>query len=255
MTSIYRDWVLAAEAGQKKIALLIDPDKLRLRNLERFLRNAVDTGVDYFLVGGSLVVHDMLDRCLTMIKTETDIPAVLFPGETYQVNPKADALLFLSLVSGRNPDLLIGRHVQAAPYIKRSGLEIIPTAYMLVNGGNQTTVAYISQTQPIPAEKPEIASCTAMAAEMLGMRCIYLDAGSGARQPVSADMIREVSESVDVPVIVGGGIRTPEMVRERLEAGAGMVVVGHAAENDPSVIPELVAAAHSCSGIKQNIRS
>ena len=179
-THLYTELTKAKQLGQKKMAVLIDPDKMRLGKLDQIIELSVRCHVDYFFIGGSLLVNSQLDQCLQMIRQQCQIPMILFPGSTYQVSNKADAILFLSLVSGRNPDLLIGQHVIAAPYLKLSSLEVLPTGYMLIDGGVGTTVLYMSNTSPIPSNKADIAVCTAMAAEMLGLKMIFMDAGSGA---------------------------------------------------------------------------
>jgi len=244
---IYPSLVAARQNGRKQMAVLIDPDKLRLGNLDRLLKTSIDSGVHYFFIGGSLIVNNMLDACLEIISDHCEIPLVLFPGNSFQLSDKADAILFLSLISGRNPELLIGNHVISAPFLKASPLEILSTGYMLVDGGVETTVAYISNTKPIPADKDDIAVCTALAGEMLGLKLIYLDAGSGAIRPVSESMIEQVSASVDIPVIVGGGIRSPEKALAQVRAGADLIVVGNALENDPSLAGEIASAIHGYS--------
>jgi len=243
---IYSDLLTAKQSGSKKLAILFDPDKLRLKKMEAALDLAVECGVDYFFIGGSLVVNDMLDELLVKIHRRCSIPLILFPGNSFQLSYRADALLFLSLISGRNAELLIGQHVISAPFLKMSPLEIIATGYMLIDGGVQTSVQYMSNTYPIPAHKDDIAVCTAIAGEMLGLKLIYLDAGSGARNPVSTSMIESVSGAVSVPLIVGGGIRTPENVVANLQAGADMIVVGNAIEKEPGLIREMAAALRSC---------
>ncbi len=244
---IYTGLLAARQTGAKKLAILFDPDKLRLKKMETALELAVECGVDYFFIGGSLVVNDMLDELLLKIHRHCAIPLILFPGNSFQLSYRADALLFLSLISGRNAELLIGQHVISAPFLKMSPLEIISTGYMLVDGGVQTAVQYMSNTYPIPAHKDDIAVCTAIAGEMLGLKLLYLDAGSGARNPVSVSMIEAVSGAVSIPLIVGGGIRTPENVIANLQAGADLVVVGNAIEKDPALIREMAAAVRSCS--------
>ena len=234
----------AKAAGQKRFAVLIDPDKLRTTRLDEVVERSVAAGVDYFFIGGSLIVNNMLDQVLSGIKERCDIPLVLFPGNSFQLSYRADALLFLSLISGRNPELLIGNHVIAAPYLKISPLEIMSCGYMLVDGGTATTVSYMSNTTPIPANKSDIAMCTAIAGEMLGLKLMYLDAGSGAQRPVPVELIEAVSSATEVPLIVGGGIRDPERVRQNIEAGADVIVVGNAIEGDPGLIKELSAAVH-----------
>jgi phosphoglycerol geranylgeranyltransferase len=213
--------------------------------MRQALELAAECGVDYFFIGGSLVVNNMLDDVLNDIKKQCDIPMILFPGNSFQLSYRADALLFLSLISGRNPELLIGQHVISAPFLKMSPLEIISTGYILIDGGVMTSVQYMSNTYPIPAHKDDIAVCTALAGEMLGLKLMYMDAGSGAKNPISESMIENVSGAVSVPLIVGGGIRTPEKVAANLRAGADLVVVGNAIEKDPVLIKEMVLAAKS----------
>jgi phosphoglycerol geranylgeranyltransferase len=244
-TPIYTDLTIARQQGKKKLAVLIDPDKMRLGKLDQLIDLSVRCHVDYFFIGGSLLVNSQLDHCLQMVRQRCHIPLILFPGSTYQVSNKADAILFLSLVSGRNPDLLIGQHVIAAPYLKLSTLEVLSTGYMLIDGGVGTTVLYMSNTSPIPSNKSDIAVCTAMAAEMLGLKMIFMDAGSGASKPVSAEMIASVRGAVDVPLIVGGGIRSAEKVKENLDAGADVIVIGNALEQDPSLLIDISATVHA----------
>jgi phosphoglycerol geranylgeranyltransferase len=231
--------------GRKHFAVLVDPDKYSDQDAARAATLAAQSGVDFIFVGGSLLSRDNLGQCLKVIKESCSIPVILFPGSVMQVDGQADAILLLSLISGRNPDLLIGKHVIAAPYLKSSGLEILSTGYMLIDGGNNTTAMYISNTQPIPREKSDIAICTAMAGEMLGMKLIYLDAGSGATMPVSVEMIVKVRNSITVPLIVGGGIRTAEQAVERCRAGADIIVVGNAIESDPGLIRKISDGIHS----------
>ncbi len=234
----------AKKEGKKKFVVLIDPDKVLLGNMDKVLENAVNAGVDYFFIGGSLIVNNQLDQCLLSIREKCHIPMILFPGSSLQLSWKADAILFLSLISGRNPDLLIGNHVIAAPYLKLSPLEVIPTGYMLIEGGAETSVLYMSNTRPIPTYKDDIAVCTAMAGEMLGLRLMYMDAGSGATQPIKKDIIESVSGAVSVPLIIGGGIRTPEKAAENVKAGADVIVVGNAIEKEPNLIIEMAQAVH-----------
>ena len=239
---IYNNLVQSKIQSGKKIAVLFDPDKMRLGRMNQAVDTAVECGVDYFFIGGSLIVNNMLDEVLSAVKERSSIPMVLFPGNSFQLSYRADALLFLSLISGRNPELLIGQHVIAAPFLKMSPLEIISTGYILIDGGVQTSVQYMSNTYPIPAHKADIAVCTAIAGEMLGLKTIYMDAGSGAKTPISTEMIQAVSGAVQVPLIIGGGIRTPEKVAENYRAGADIVVVGNAIETDPGLIREMAAA-------------
>ena len=241
-TSFLGGLVDAKRQGRKRFAVLIDPDKLRTQRLSTVVERSIEAGVDYFFIGGSLIVNNMLDQVLVGIKERCDIPLVLFPGSSFQLSYRADALLLLSLISGRNAELLIGNHVVAAPYLKISPLEIASCGYMLVDGGTQTTVSYMSNTTPIPADKADIAVCTAVAGEMLGLKLMYLDAGSGAQRPVPTELISAVSQATEVPLIVGGGIRTPERARANVEAGADVIVVGNAIEGDPGLVAELSAA-------------
>lgn len=243
-THIYDDFLDAKKDKSKRFAVLIDPDKMRLGNIDNIVEKSVDAGVDYFFIGGSLVVNDMLDHVLKSIKSLCSIPLILFPGNSFQLSYKADAILFLSLISGRNAELLIGNHVVAAPFLRMSPLEIISTGYMLIHGGTMTSVQYMSNTYPIPANKDDIALCTAVAGEMLGLKQIYLDAGSGASTPVSESMIAAVSSSINIPLIVGGGISTPEKASANAMAGADVIVVGNAIEKSPSLIKEISSAIH-----------
>lgn len=245
MTSaIYNSLTERKQQGKKSFAVLIDPDKVNDANIAQLIALAVDAKVDYFFVGGSLVVSSYLDECVQQIKKNCNIPTILFPGSPSQVSKYADALLYLSLISGRNADLLIGQHVISAPVVKQSGLEIMPTGYMVVDGGAPTTVSYISNAAPIPADKNEIAMCTAMAGEMLGMKLIYMDAGSGAKRAITESMIQKVASCIEVPLIIGGGIIEPEKAYLNCKAGADVIVVGNAIEKDTSLIKEMAAAVH-----------
>lgn len=226
-------------SGEKKIAVLLDPDKLKLRHMESIIEKSICNKIDYFFIGGSLIVNDMLDHLLQSIRNKCEIPLILFPGNSFQLSYRADALLLLSLISGRNPDLLIGKHVMVAPYLKISPLEIIPTGYILIDGGKVSSVQYISNTAPIPADKNDIAACTALAGEMLGLKLIYLDAGSGANNPISSELISTVSAQIQAPLIVGGGIKTSAKIIENFRAGADLVVIGNAVEKDPNFIDEI----------------
>ena len=242
---IYSDLLKTKKKGEKKFAVLIDPDKMRLNNMDQTLKLSIDAGVDFFFIGGSLVVNDMLDHCLQTIQDACDIPLILFPGNSFQLSYKANAILLLSLISGRNPELLIGKHVVAAPFLKISPLEILSTGYMLIDGGVPTTVTYMSNTNPIPNDKEDIAVCTALAGEMLGLKLIFMDAGSGAKQPIRREIIESVSGAISIPLIVGGGIKTPEKARANAEAGADLIVVGDAIEKDPGLIEEMAYAIHA----------
>ncbi len=251
-STIYHSLSEKKKLGKKSFAVLIDPDKVSLRNstdntivLDEFIDLSIQAKVDYLLVGGSLVISNHLDECVQHIKQNCDIPVILFPGTPSQVSKFADALLYLSLISGRNPELLIGQHVVSAPFVKQSGLEIMPTGYIVIDGGAPTTVSYISNAIPIPADKNEIAMCTAMAGEMLGMKLVYMDAGSGAKRPITESMIRIVADHIEVPLIIGGGIPNAEKAYLNCKAGADVIVVGNAIEKDSSLIKEMAAAIHS----------
>jgi phosphoglycerol geranylgeranyltransferase len=242
---VYQSLVDKKKNGKKSFAVLIDPDHIDSKSLQQVISMAVDARVDYLFVGGSLVISDHLDACVQQIKASCNIPILLFPGSPSQICKEADALLYLSLISGRNADLLIGQHVLSAPFVKKSGLEIIPTGYMVVDGGAATTVSYISNASPIPSDKADIALCTAMAGEMLGMKLIYMDAGSGAKKAITEDMISKVAKNIDVPLVVGGGIRSAEKAYLNCRAGADVIVVGNAIEKDAGLIAEIANAVHS----------
>jgi putative glycerol-1-phosphate prenyltransferase len=244
-TLLYQKLVDKKLKGQKSFAVLIDPDKVNATLLDQLTDLSVKAKVDYLLVGGSLVISNHLDECIQHIKKSCDIPVILFPGSPSQISSYADALLYLSLISGRNPELLIGQHVISAPAVKKSGLEVISTGYMVIDGGAPTTVSYISNATPIPADKNEIAMCTAMAGEMLGMKVIYMDSGSGAKRPITEGMIEKVAQCIEVPLIVGGGITDPEKAYLNCKAGADVIVVGNAIEKDVNLIQEMSAAVHS----------
>lgn len=228
------------QEGKKLVAVLIDPDKVTDSTKLQYLINlANENCINFFLVGGSLVTTPNLSEVVRRIKESVAIPVMLFPGNSMQVDPHADGLLFLSLISGRNPELLIGQHVIAAPIIRNTRLEVIPTGYMLVNSGRTTSVAYISNTTPIPEDKYSLAACTAMAGEMLGLRTIYMDAGSGAENAINQRMISTVRQAVKIPLIVGGGLNTSRKAITALEAGADMIVIGNALEKNPDLLIEV----------------
>jgi phosphoglycerol geranylgeranyltransferase len=235
----------AKSSGRKLLAVLIDPDFGQDEGqLERTVQNACMAKADLIFVGGSLLTSASFDRCVALVKQWSTKPVVLFPGSPSQLSRHADAVLFLSLISGRNAELLIGHHVTAAPSIKALGIEAIPTGYMLIDGGKPTTVSYVSQTLPIPNNKPGIAAATALAGELLGLRTIYMDTGSGAECTVAPEMIAVVRATVDLPIIIGGGIRTTEQARRLCEAGADVLVVGTAFEEDPEHIFAMSEAVH-----------
>jgi len=231
----------------KGLALLLDPDKYSESSLPGTIEQAESCGVDFIFVGGSLIFRG-IDKLVKEIKSLTSLPVVLFPGGVLQVCPSADTILLLSLISGRNPEYLIGNHVIMAPFIKRSGLEVIPTAYMIVDGGVRTSVEYVSNTVPLPSDKPELAVATAIAGELLGMKLLYMDAGSGAKSPISSEIIKAVSDETNIPIIVGGGIRSSEQAFSAYEAGADLIVVGNALEKSVGFLQDLGKVKRSFSG-------
>jgi len=244
--NIYTHITKSKKAGKKLFALLVDPDKQDMSTLIGTVEKAKSAKIDFFFVGGSLLTNDSLESCIHTIKSNCDIPIVLFPGNAMQVNNNADGILFLSLISGRNADMLIGKQVITAPILKQSSLEILPTGYMLIDSGKPTTVSYMSNTTPIPYEKNAVAACTAMAGEMLGLKLIFMDGGSGAENPVSESMIEAVRKSVDCPIIIGGGISSGKKATANCKSGADIIVVGNAIEKDENLIKEIANAIHNC---------
>lgn len=244
-TSAYSLFESARRHGHKYVLPLVDPDKTDDEAALRLGQMAQESGIPALLIGGSILTDGNLDRCIRALKQTFKGKVLLFPGNTMQLSAGADGILFLSLISGRNPELLIGKHVVAAPYIKNAGLETVPTGYMLIESGQQTSVSYMSHTFPIPSHKTDIAVCTAIAGEMLGLRCIYMDAGSGALRAVPEEMIRAVSAQIRVPLIVGGGIRTVADARKAVDAGADLIVVGNVLEKSPELLREMVGALQS----------
>ena len=238
---IYQQIQDSKHNGKRMLAVLIDPDKVNELHMDKICHNCNEAGVDFFFVGGSLLTSGDLANTVLSIKNRSTIPVVLFPGNHQQVDEHADAILLLSLISGRNPDLLIGQHVLAAQRLKSAEIEIMPTGYLLIDGGNMTTVQYVSGTAPIPVNRPEIAATTALAGEQLGMKLIFAEAGSGAKHPVPAEMIRAIRREINIPLIVGGGIRTPEKAEESYKAGADIVVVVNQFETIPELIFEIAA--------------
>ena len=233
------DWIVKQVLNEKKLfALLLDPDEYNDRSLKHTLIEAGKTETDFILVGGSLVSTPVAPF-IQKIKEHSEIPVLLFPGNLLQISDNADGILFLSLISGRNPDLLIGNHVAAASMIKGSGMEVISTGYILVENGKSTSVEYISNTKPVPSDKPDIASATAIAGEMLGFKLIYLEAGSGAQHPIKTEIITRVKKNIEVPLIVGGGIRNTEDAKNILNAGADIIVIGNAIEKDTSFLKKV----------------
>lgn len=244
--SIYPLLTAAKKNSKKLFAVLVDPDKTDERSAASLAASATEAGVDFFFIGSSLLLNGTLDECLKTLRKHTHIPLVLFPGNTMQISHHADAILFLSLISGRNADMLIGKQVLAAPLLKKAPtLEVISTGYMLIDPGHLTSVTYMSNTIPIPHDKNDIAVSTVWAGEYLGMKLLYMDAGSGARHPISRSMVEAVSKNSALPLITGGGIKTPEKALELCTAGADVIVVGNSIEKDQSIISEMSDAIHS----------
>lgn len=238
--------ITSAKANSKKLlAVLIDPDKLGEAALIDLVKEANAAPADLIFIGGSLITGTSLDSCITTVKSHSNIPVILFPGSIMQVSPKADAILFMSLISGRNPDLLIGNQVISAPYINQIKLETLSTGYMLVDCGQSTTAIYMSGSAPLPYNKPEIAACTALAGEMLGLSQFYLDGGSGADKTVNPEIIKAVRAAVEKPIIVGGGIRSAAQAKLICEAGADVIVIGNVTEENPAIIKEIASTIHS----------
>ncbi len=225
------------EDKRKRFALLIDPDKQTEASIHDLLKFSPANSPDLILVGGSILFNP-IGPFISLLKKMTDIPVFIFPGNVLQLSDNADGILLLSLISGRNPEFLIGNHVLAAPHLRRSGIEIIPTGYMLIENGHSTSVEYMSNTRPIPFGKTDIAVATALAGEMLGLKVLYLEAGSGAAHPVGIDMIRAIRKAVELPLIVGGGIRTREDAEKAWLAGADTIVIGTAIEGSPELIAD-----------------
>ena len=242
MKNIYKTIVIGREVNRKMLAVLLDPDKCRGSILASTIAVLKSNTPDFVFVGGSHTLTSV-DSLIELLEDELDSKIVLFPGNAAQFSPKADALLYLSLLSGRNAEFLIGQHITSAIAIKNSGMEVIPTGYLLIDGGKPSSVEYISNTRTIPRDKNEIALSTAVAAELLGMRLVYLEAGSGADVPVPVEMIKSVSRGLSLPLVVGGGIKTTEQMLAAYDAGADVVVVGNVFETNSSLISDFV----SCS--------
>lgn len=249
---IYNNLLNTISAKGAAYLILIDPDKISQEKLPVFVKHCEKSGVDGFLLGGSLMMNDHFEDFISNVKKHSSLPAIIFPGGVNQVSSLADAILYISVVSGRNPEHLIGKHVLAAPFIKQAEIEPISTGYILVESGTTTTVQYVSGSQPIPRNKPEIAAATALAAEYLGMKLIYLEAGSGANKTVPNEMIAAVSNYCSVPLIVGGGIRSAAEASEKIRSGAKIIVTGNffEDENNWDQIKEFADAIHAKSPVK-----
>jgi phosphoglycerol geranylgeranyltransferase len=238
--------LVSAAASKPNYVCLIDPDKLNNTESVHFAKTCEENGADLLFVGGSMMLYNNFENNLKAIKSSVNIPVLIFPGLFNFVSPHADALLLLSVLSSRNPQMLIGEQVRAAPLIKHHNLEAIGTGYMLIESGKTTSVNYMSASFPIPNDKNDIAVAHALAGEYLGMKLIYMDSGSGAEYPVSNDMIKAVKENISLPLIVGGGIKDPVVAAEKAANGADFVVTGNILEqnNDPKLIREFADAVH-----------
>ncbi|MBL1231320.1 MAG: geranylgeranylglyceryl/heptaprenylglyceryl phosphate synthase [Flavobacteriales bacterium] len=239
INQLYSEISAKMASNKKMLAVLIDPDKQNYSELLKTINLCNDSEVDFIFVGGSLLTNGDIEKTARFIKENTSIPLIIFPGSTNQITHYADGILMLSLISGRNAEFLIGNHVVAAPYIKKANLEALSTGYILVDGGAATTVSYISNTLPIPYNKPEIAAVTALAGEYLGMKMIYLDAGSGAKQHVTQEMIQQVKATISIPLIVGGGITSAATAQQIYTSGADMIVIGNGTESNRNLITEI----------------
>ncbi len=244
--SIYEQLLSVTEKRKAGFLYLIDPDKTCLDKIPQIVHNIQSGGCDAILIGGSLLFMNHFDEFIRSVKQETELPVIIFPGNSRQISTEADAILFLNFISSRNPNYLIGEQVLAAPIIRSMQLETISTGYMHIESGNITTVEFLSGSRPIPRDKNEIAVAHALAAEFIGMKLVYLEAGSGARYSVPNDMIRSISEQTNIPIIVGGGIRSANEAREKIEAGAKFVVIGTAIEENlsESFVQEFADAIH-----------
>jgi len=232
ISNIYEQIIQAKKKGQKLLAILLDPDKIVLENLEGLLQKINQSPATHIFVGGSIVQTKILEELMARLKQRTNLPVVIFPGDPSQISPQADAILFLSLLSGRNPDYLIEFHVQAAPILAQTNLEVISTGYILIESGNETAVARVSKTKPLNRENSDLVLATAQAGEMLGNKLIYLEAGSGAKNAVPVEMIELISQNIKIPIIVGGGIVDLQGIEKAYNAGADLVVIGTAFENN-----------------------
>lgn len=239
MNSIYQNIVSAKSNGKKLLAVLIDPDKMLIQNVEHIIAKVNQSVATHIFVGGSEVSEGLTERLVFEIKKHTKIPVVLFPGDVVQISNKANGILFLSLISGRNPDYLIGKHVEAVSKLKNTNLEVLPTGYVLIENGKKTSVQRVSQTNPIKRKEIQTIIDTAKAGELLGMKLIYLEAGSGATHPIESQIILKVKEELNIPLIIGGGITTISQLELAYKAGADMVVIGTAFENDETFFDDL----------------
>lgn len=252
---IYQTILENTRYNKKMFGVLIDPDKQNVADLLKTIKLCNESAVDYFFVGGSIITDGDFSRTTRLIKENTDKPVIIFPGSPDQISNYADAILFLSLISGRNPELLIGSHVVAAPTIKKTNLEVIPTGYLLVDCGTKTTAIYVSDTNPIPYENADIAAVTALAGEYLGLKLTYIDGGSGAKKCISKEMIHKTRTTINGPLIIGGGIRTAEAAKEIYKAGADIIIVGNGAEKNRDLIPEIAKMKIAFNSLTDSLTS
>ena len=234
MQNIYHEILQAKKANKKLLAILLDPDNVDLQNIKSLISKIKQAPATHIFIGGSLVLNNSIDQIISELKKEIQLPILLFPGNPSQISNEAHGILFLSLLSGRNPDFLIEHQVKAAPILKKTNLEIISTGYILIESGNKTAVASVSKTIPLPRHNDEIAVDTSLAGEFLGNKLIYLEAGSGAKLPVPLETISLVAKNISIPLIVGGGITNFDGINEAFLAGADLVVIGTAFENNPN---------------------
>lgn len=239
MAEIYENIISAIEKGKKLLAVLVDPDKIQIDSIELFIDKVNQSIANYIFVGGSTVEANACEKAVAEIKKHTNLPIVLFPGDVTQITDKADVLLFLSLISGQNPEYLIGKHVQSISKLRNTQLEVIPTGYILIENGKETSVQRVTGTQPIPRTNVQNIVDTAFAGQLLGMKLIYLEAGSGATEPITSEIINEVKNTLNIPLIVGGGIRKKEQLQNAYQSGADLVVIGTAFEEDESFFDEI----------------
>lgn len=231
--------------------ILLDPDKVELKYLKDFIQIAEQSAVDGLLIGGSLLINNDFDKFVQTVKLHSRLPVIIFPGSITQISKYADAILFISVISGRNPEHLIGKQVLAAPLIKKANIEVLGTGYILIESGTMTTAVYLSGSLPIPKNKPELAAATALAAEYFGMKLVYLEAGSGASASVPNEMIKTVSQTCNIPIIVGGGLSNANDIYDKVQSGASVIVVGNYFENPDNwnKINEFASATHFKKGI------
>lgn len=239
MNSIYQNIITSISNSEKLLAVLIDPDKMKREHVSNFIAKVNKSIATHIFVGGSEVDEDLTEILVLEIKKHTDLPVVLFPGDVIQITGKADGILFLSLISGRNPDYLIGKHVDAVSRLKHTNLDVLPTGYILIENGKQTSVERVSQTKPLKRGNISSIINTAKAGELLGMKLIYLEAGSGATHAIEPEIIKKVKEELSIPLIVGGGIRSSLQLESVYNTGADMVVIGTAFEEDESFFNEI----------------